>query len=208
MSQGEEAISVSWWQYFGSCCNTCYTRKAGISSRPRQKRSSTDKRIVLLGKSRSGKSHALSILAGNESTGGPHNYSATNGTTVSHVSVKDHSISVVEVGGGLSKFWSRAIDSRVDGIWYLMTKEDFETDDFSVLRDFLVSALETLNVRNLPVLITVVGIPSVEGAHGQGLNNVCQGVGLWNQAVVQACPELSKSPLEGCLGVILNQLVK
>jgi ABC-type cobalamin/Fe3+-siderophores transport system ATPase subunit len=112
-------------------------------------------KIVLLGSAGCGKSRVLSSLTDEKEV--ESGYTPTNGTRNIKLKTGEREVGVVEVGGSLSKFWPRAIDSKVDGVWYVLSSSEYEGNDFARLIDFLASVRESLNTRSIVVLVTVLG---------------------------------------------------
>ena len=157
MTEERKQITTSDWSFMGACCNPCMGRKQTSQSVRDELKASGIMKIVLLGNAESGKSRLLSVLG--EEKGASSTYSPTNGTrNVRLVTTGQREISLVEVGGNLVQFWPRAIDSKVDAVWYILTKPEYEKRDLSQLRGFLKEVRELLNSRSMNVLVTVMGV--------------------------------------------------
>jgi hypothetical protein len=85
-------------------------------------------------------------------------YTPTNGTTSVQVDIPPMTYTFTEVGGGLIEFWTRSIDSKTDGIWYMISKEDYDQSQFTALETFLVDARDILLKRKPAFVISVLGV--------------------------------------------------
>jgi ribosome-interacting GTPase 1 len=157
MTEERKQITTSGWSFMGDCCNPCMGRKQAPKSVRDELKASGMMKIVLLGNAESGKSRVLSVLS--EEIKASSAYSPTNGTrNIRLVTPGQREISLVEVGGNLVQFWPRAIDSKVDAVWYILTKAEYEKRDVSQLTGFLREVRELLNTRSMDVLVTVMGV--------------------------------------------------
>jgi hypothetical protein len=117
------------------------------------------KRVVVLGKPECGKSQTLHILQNPEAPLDTSvEYTPTNGTTSVQVDIPPMTYTFTEVGGGLIEFWTRSIDSKTDGIWYMISKEDYDQSQFTALETFLVDARDILLKRKPAFVISVLGV--------------------------------------------------
>ena len=117
----------------------------------------TRKRVLVIGKTSVGKTRLLSLLADpNLEISENHVYSATEGTSTVEVSMPPISFTFVEVGGALSDFWARSMDNGIDGVWYLMTREELEASNYDLLLKFLESAKESFTGKKKKCLIVSV----------------------------------------------------
>lgn len=185
---------------FYACCNTCHTRKQGLPWSGASKSEYT-KRVLLIGKTESGKSRIVSCLRDSptETSG---TYEPTNGTLVSRVNVPPMDLTLVEVGGKLSEFWHRSIDSKIDGIWYIMSPDELKSRDFTVLLRFLRLSSEMLISRRLPVLVTssYADLKSI-------LSVQIEESGVSRVSFVQILPEYTRASLEPALDELKRSLI-
>lgn len=193
MTQDRKEVATTEWYFLGQCCNPCMGRKTN-ASKPTSDgiKGIGMTKIVLLGSAGSGKSRLLSVLSGEkESEAG---YAPTNGTRNVKFSSGSREVSLVEVGGNLSKFWSRAIDSKVDGVWYILTREEYESRELTVFVDFLGQVRESLNARGLLVLATVVGESDISAeAALERISPTILDIGLFLPVKVSVCAQFDKN---------------
>ena len=150
----QEQRSTGWFAAL-PCCSSCHLRKQGCSGSGDYV-VQHEKRVLVLGKSQSGKSRMLACLNGSGSgiPADKSSYVPTHGTAVSRVVLPPVGVTLIEVGGTLREFWHRSIDSKLNGIWYLVDDVELSSGDFSVLTGFLTAAREALSTRRLPILIS------------------------------------------------------
>ena len=155
MVEDRKEVVTNQWSFLGSCCNPCMGRKQESKEIRDSIKTNNMTKIVLLGSAGCGKSRVLSSLTDEKEV--ESGYTPTNGTRNIKLKTGEREVGVVEVGGSLSKFWPRAIDSKVDGVWYVLSSSEYEGNDFARLIDFLASVRESLNTRSIVVLVTVLG---------------------------------------------------
>ena len=149
---------------FFSCCANSSARKLGDgigSILPGSE--GTKKRVLVIGKAKVGKTMILSLLdSPNAITSDDHVYAATEGTNSVSVSMPPMAYTFVEVGGSLSDLWNRSMDNGVDGVWYLMSKEEFESSNYESLLKFLESAKDAFSNKKKPkcLIVSVVDVDS------------------------------------------------
>ncbi len=143
---------------FFSCCASSTARKMGGGVASILGGSDgTRKRVLVIGKSCVGKTRLLSVLADpNLEISDNHVYTATEGTSTVQVSIPPISFTFVEVGGSLSDFWARSMDNGIDGVWYLMSKEELEGSNYDLLLKFLEAARGTFSGKKKKCLIVSV----------------------------------------------------
>lgn len=149
-----EAVTVNWWQNLTACCNTCVTRKGGEVVTEAAKSFSNSKRVVVLGSPECGKSRVISLLADTNANGNV--YTPTNGTVTTRIAHKDVGISLVEVGGSLRGFWSRTVDAKVNCLWYLVRREEYDARDFATFSTFFREASTTINTHRIPIVVSIL----------------------------------------------------
>lgn len=145
---------------FGCCMNSASRKSGPVGSIFTSSSSGVKKRILVLGKSEIGKSRTLYILQHPEADIDLSDkvYSGTNGTSTIQVDIPPVAYTFIEVGGALVEFWSRSIDSKVDGIWYLIDKEDYVKSDYASLEKFLADSHDVLLKRKPAFVVTVLGV--------------------------------------------------
>ena len=144
--------NTAWTGSIFSCCTSCHIRKCGITW-PGSAVVDFEKRVLVIGKSQSGKSKLISVL--NETTPtGSESYLPTNGTTITRVVVPPIGLTLVEVGGGLASFWHRSIDAKIDAVWYIVNAAEASSGDYSALTNFLALSSNVFVSRKLPLLVS------------------------------------------------------
>ncbi len=158
-ASAETAPVNDWVSMFGCCVNTAARKAVASGSIFQSASSGVRKRILVLGKSETGKSRTLAILQKPTTpVDSSQEYPPTNGTSTCHVDIGPISYTFIEVGGALVEFWSRSIDSKTDGIWYLIDKEDYDRDDFAALEKFLGDSRDILLKRKPALVVTILGV--------------------------------------------------
>lgn len=122
----------------------------------------TKKRILVIGRATVGKTRILSLLANpNYQIQDDPIYAPTEGTQSVQVSFPPMAYTFVEVGGSLSDFWSRSMDNGIDGVWYIMSKQELESSNYDLLLKFLESSRECFTNKKKPKCL-VVSVLDVE----------------------------------------------
>jgi hypothetical protein len=148
---------------FFACCANSTTRKMGggiasIFTGP----DGTKKRILVIGKAAVGKTRILSLLSNPTSRiEEDHVYVMTEGTHSVEVSIPPMAYTFVEVGGSLSDFWARSMDNAIDGVWYIMSREELEGSNYDLLLKFLDSSRDSFSNKKKPKCL-VVSVLDVE----------------------------------------------
>ena len=202
----QDQISIGWWQHFGACCSPCYVRKGGSSGKRSIVRYGPERKIVLVGANKTGKSRILSVVSSSASTDPVKEYAPTSGTRSTIIKRNDVAVTLVEISGALSTFWPRMIDARVDGIWYLISKSEFELGDYHTLVRFLKDVRDTVHTNGISVLVSFVGIDQASGKCGSSLDAALASIDTKVQ--VSTVKELTALDVNSSMDLWISQMRK
>jgi hypothetical protein len=142
---------------FCACCGNSSARKDGGGVNLFGGSNEKKRRVLVVGKSGCGKSRILYLLSSDDSVlPSEHVYTPTEGTNIVQSSFPPIAFSFIEVGGSLSDFWNRSLENGVDAIWYMMTRQEFESGNYEQLLKFLESSKDT--VKSKILLVSVLSI--------------------------------------------------
>jgi hypothetical protein len=158
--------------------------------------------VLVLGSQQVGKSRALAIMTGSpESTG----YVPTAGTNSTRFELSGTEVNLIEVGGGLRPFWSRALNDRIDAVWYMLTPEELQSKNFASLVEFLKESSEKLLKASLCISINGALSMSEESAHKTITESILN-AGVFDSPIISVIPDVSRKSYEKLIADILFKL--
>ena len=199
-----ETLSHNWWSFLFSCCNTCHTRNKPTSGSKHKPQKLRAVRVIVVGSPRAGKSRALALLSGSPVKD---LYNPTGGTETSRIRIGDTAVSLIEVGGGLRPFWSRAVDNRTNAIWYMLTAEEVSNKDFATLREFLNEVSARVSDQHVCVLVSMFGTLNVSQETANSIiSEAFTSSGIYESPIISTISDVSYPSLVASLEDVLTQL--